>query len=864
MSRLGYTLNSLLIALVVLYIAPIASGSDTSDPDVGDPLIKLSEDLYASPSKLSELYSPVPVVGQVGVLVIFVYFADVQSSVGVESLVSRLYGVTRYYSEASYGRVYVEWLSYSWANPWLRLPNTMAYYGAPCGEEKDCRLYDFIRDSLRAADPYVDFRRWRYILIVHAGGDEAITGNPNDIWSSAVMGRSWPTGEGYVALDIAVVSESDPMGAFAHELGHSIFKWPDLYDKSYRQEFVGRWDLMAEGAYNGGGESPAHPTSWCRIKAGWIGPSGVAELRPGSTVNLSLSFLELAAGVKALRIPLDDRRYYLIEARARIGFDSYLPGEGVLILYVDESLKSGEGIVRVVDSTPGDGDVDNGQWGIGQMFLDRARGLGVFVISRSSDAYSVQAQYAVVSRPQVMLSFASGPAGVYVQLSGAGFSPAAAVSIYFDSRPIGRAAADANGYFSIYVRVPTDASPGQHLIRAVDQYGSEGRAAFTVTQAVVQILGSQLKPGAAISISASGLGPRIPYMVKIDDLLLAIVSSDMDGTINISISIPPLGIGIHRVRLVYPGPWWSYEDMVDVGGADLVLGDGVALRSELDERVRELRSYIDSMRSSLYGDLSALALQVKQLNSTFSSEVASIYSRLNSIGDTLQRLGAWLERIGSAVEAVNRNVSQLSIELIDLRSQLTQANASLSTRLARAEEMIYMLNTSIQALNKSLAETLEMLDTALSRTKAVEEKLEDLSTSTRQMIVSLVSDIENLRSRATQLQSELEGVRTRLASIDQQIGSLRQQEALLETALARQADRVESLGQTLLALRGEVNRSIARLTDSVSGLEQKLAALQDRFTDLEGRLHGTSALIAVAIVMAAVTAGITISIARRR
>ena len=55
------------------------------------------------------------------------------------------------------------------------------------------------------------------------------------------------------------------MATFAHELGHSMFALPDLYDRDYSSRGIGSWSLMAGGSWNGPsglGSSPAHPDAW--------------------------------------------------------------------------------------------------------------------------------------------------------------------------------------------------------------------------------------------------------------------------------------------------------------------------------------------------------------------------------------------------------------------------------------------------------------------------------------------------------------------------------------------------------------------------------------------------------------------------
>ena len=54
------------------------------------------------------------------------------------------------------------------------------------------------------------------------------------------------------------------IGVCAHELGHLLFGWPNLYDTDESSSGLGNWCLMAGGSWNGDGDIPAHPSAWCK------------------------------------------------------------------------------------------------------------------------------------------------------------------------------------------------------------------------------------------------------------------------------------------------------------------------------------------------------------------------------------------------------------------------------------------------------------------------------------------------------------------------------------------------------------------------------------------------------------------------
>ena len=73
------------------------------------------------------------------------------------------------------------------------------------------------------------------------------------------------------------IPEDAKIGVCAHELGHLLFGFPDLYDTDDSSEGVGNWCLMGGGSWNGNGDIPAHPSAWCKIQQGWASEVNVTS-----------------------------------------------------------------------------------------------------------------------------------------------------------------------------------------------------------------------------------------------------------------------------------------------------------------------------------------------------------------------------------------------------------------------------------------------------------------------------------------------------------------------------------------------------------------------------------------------------------
>ncbi|KAK4215194.1 immune inhibitor A [Rhypophila decipiens] len=197
-------------------------------------------------------------------------------------------------------------------------------------------------------------------IVVHAGpGGELLNSNPaKDIWSvkwslkkERVVGKSKTKVYGFLTLP-----EDAKTGVSAHEIGHLVFGWPDLYDPSNRSRGVRNWCLMSGGTWGSivgtePGTVPCHPSAWCKLQQGWV------DVHVGNnrgTQTIMLNDVKVIKGSKKFSTtnasPLGtvyklcpngdgkSKQYFLIESRMRYGFDASLPGEGLLIWHIDDTV----------------------------------------------------------------------------------------------------------------------------------------------------------------------------------------------------------------------------------------------------------------------------------------------------------------------------------------------------------------------------------------------------------------------------------------------------------------------------------------------------------------------------------------------
>jgi immune inhibitor A len=124
----------------------------------------------------------------------------------------------------------------------------------------------------------------------------------------------------------------------AHELGHLLFGWPDLYDTDGSSEGLGNWCLMGGGSWNGNGDIPAHPSAWCKVNQGWVTVSN-------RKTNGKATIKDVKTSHRVQRLwknGTSGKEYFLVENRQRTLYDRTLPGEGLLVYHVDETIDSND------------------------------------------------------------------------------------------------------------------------------------------------------------------------------------------------------------------------------------------------------------------------------------------------------------------------------------------------------------------------------------------------------------------------------------------------------------------------------------------------------------------------------------------
>ncbi len=249
------------------------------------------------------------------------------------------------------------------------LPNNMAYYGGndTSGNDKDPQ--QMVIDACTAAnnagldfiqydtdlDGYVD-----NVFVYYAGFNEAEDQSANSINASTIWPHRWSLAntstkfDGKIVYDYSCTSELKGytganmcgIGTFCHEFGH-VLGLPDFYDTSGNQvNTLDYWEIMDAGAYNNGGRTPPTYSAYERFFLNYLTPQQVSvasnltllpiyqgKTQPANTANQSYLFSETTHNLVASNPT--PKEFFMVEYRKKIGWDLYLPGEGMCIWHID-------------------------------------------------------------------------------------------------------------------------------------------------------------------------------------------------------------------------------------------------------------------------------------------------------------------------------------------------------------------------------------------------------------------------------------------------------------------------------------------------------------------------------------------------
>ncbi len=305
----------------------------------------------------------VPTMGSPKVPILLVEYSDKKMSNSKEDFVKQYCtGETsafQYFKDQSNGKYTPQYDVYGIYS----LPSSRATYGKNDSNGDDTGVCQMVGDAITTAGDDVDWSQYDndgdgvcdVVIVVYAGVGEAQASEvvPNAVWPcqwELSDGANYKDGPGALNLNgvtidkFAVFNEitgsndrstkMDGVGTFCHEFSHCL-GLPDFYETSYRNGYygMGNWSLMCGGCYNNDGYLPVGYNAYEKAFMSWI-----ELLTPvaGNDYTLPVFNQKNEATDVAYKVvsPLNENEYYVLENRAKQGWDRYIAGEGMLVTHV--------------------------------------------------------------------------------------------------------------------------------------------------------------------------------------------------------------------------------------------------------------------------------------------------------------------------------------------------------------------------------------------------------------------------------------------------------------------------------------------------------------------------------------------------
>jgi len=172
------------------------------------------------------------------------------------------------------------------------------------------------------------------LLILHSANPQEISGGSSSIWSH-MSGLDNPVKIGEWSINhYTIASTKSGVGTIVHEMLHQMGAF-DLYDvhsslPTSNWNGIGVWGIMASGNWNGNGNTPALPSS---STLELIGIERGILVDPNYGGNFTLS--PISDGGNYLNLNIGPGENIKITNRGNYGFDSSLPGHGILVEHQD-------------------------------------------------------------------------------------------------------------------------------------------------------------------------------------------------------------------------------------------------------------------------------------------------------------------------------------------------------------------------------------------------------------------------------------------------------------------------------------------------------------------------------------------------
>ena len=253
----------------------------------------------------------------------------------------------------------------------VTLSQAYGYYGANVGSNSSSKAGYMVTEACALVDDQVDFTQYDsnndgrvdLVFVLYAGFGEndppewmTATQQSNLLWpqywtvEAAGYGSNQRVFDGKTISAMEYSNELDGVastqtthvvsgiGVACHEFCHAL-GLPDLYTTNgASHKTLSMWDIMCFGLYNNNIHTPAGFSAYERFFFGWLTPTLItdsADLTLGNLATTNEAYLISETDEHNMDgVNPNPTSFYLVENRQRTGWDTYLPGSGMMLTHI--------------------------------------------------------------------------------------------------------------------------------------------------------------------------------------------------------------------------------------------------------------------------------------------------------------------------------------------------------------------------------------------------------------------------------------------------------------------------------------------------------------------------------------------------
>jgi hypothetical protein len=301
-------------------------------------------------------------------------------------------GLDDYWRKQSYGRIDIVG---STAIDWVELPEPQSFYVPDPGSGTGSNRTQLFTDCTAAVDGMVDFSM---------GGGVGFSGI-NMMFNDLLDCCAWGGGR-FATLDgvnkLWRTTWNPPWsyaqaGIIAHEMGHGFgLPHSNNFDED-TNPYDSPWDVMSAATSNGVnhpeyGRQGKHHTAYHKALLGWFDARKTIEVSVDDFATITLDAMAVAttANYRMATIPIpgtDD--WYTVEARKRLGYDANLPGDAVIISYIDTNRSEPAWSVDTDEPPANFANNEGTMFRVGEVFTDPTGQITISIDAETDEGFVV-------------------------------------------------------------------------------------------------------------------------------------------------------------------------------------------------------------------------------------------------------------------------------------------------------------------------------------------------------------------------------------------------------------------------------------------------------------------------------------------